>query len=76
MALFTPRYPTSDTPGATSTPAPRESRADRKHRQGRERRAAAFQSDFKNAERASKERSAGFWASYERRNGKGSVEWS
>lgn len=28
------------------------------------------------AERASKERDAAFWEDYERRNGKGSVDWS
>jgi hypothetical protein len=33
MGLFSPKYPTSDTPGATGTPAARESRADRKQRE-------------------------------------------
>jgi hypothetical protein len=76
MGLFTPKYPKSDTPGATSAPAKRESRADRKHREQRERIDTAMQEGWKNAERASKERSARFWDDYERRNGKGSVDYS
>ena len=76
MGLFTPRYPKSDTPSATATPAKRESRADRKHREYRERLDASTKQAFQDAERASKERSAGFWSNYERRNGKGSVDWS
>ena len=31
---------------------------------------------WKNARRASKERDAAFWEDYERRNGKGSVDYS
>lgn len=76
MGLFTPRYPKSDTADATGTPAPRESRADRRHRQACEVREANLARDFQDAERASKERDARFWDSYERRNGKGSVDWS
>ncbi|MFE2563077.1 hypothetical protein [Streptomyces mirabilis] len=76
MGLFSPKYPKSDTPGVASAPAKRESRADRKHREQREVRNANLDNLRKGAERASKERSAGFWDSYERRNGKGSVDWS
>ena len=76
MGLFTPKYPTSDTANASGTPTPRESRAARKSREQHERIDAAFKQDRQNAERASKERSAGFWEDYERRNGKGSVDWT
>ncbi len=76
MGLFTPKYPKSDTPGAVSAPAKRESRADRKHREYRERLDADLKGRFKAAERASKERCARFWEDYEQRNGPGSVDWS
>lgn len=76
MGCLTPKYPKSDTPGATGTPAPRESRADRKQREQRGRIDAAMQDGWKNARRASKEREAAFWDDYERRNGKGSVDYS
>ncbi|WP_114034981.1 hypothetical protein [Streptomyces sp. SDr-06] len=73
MGLFTPKYPKSDTPGAD--PQRRESRADRKHRESRERVDAAMKQSWQDAERASKERGARFWADYERDNGPGSVDW-
>lgn len=76
MGLFTPKYPKSGTPGASSAPAPRESRGARREREQHERIDAAMKQGWKNAERASKERSARFWEDYERRNGKGSVDWS
>lgn len=75
MVLFTPKYPKPDTPGAASAPPKRESRADRKHREYRERLDADLADRFKAAERASKERAAAFWEDYERRNGPGSVNW-
>lgn len=75
MGFFTPKYPLSDTPGAASAPAARESRADRKHRERREGLDADLKARFKAADRASKERDAAFWDDYERRNGKGSVKW-
>lgn len=73
MGLFTPK---SGTPRATSAPAPRESRASRKHREYRERLDADLKDRFKAAERAGEERSAQFWDDYERRNGNGSVDYS
>lgn len=76
MGLFTPRYPKSDTSDATGTPARKESRTDRKHRQSREQLDTDLKNRFKAAERASTERSARFWDSYERRNGTGSVDYS
>lgn len=76
MGLFTPKYPKSDTPGATGTPAPRESRAARKDRERHQRIRAVMDQGRKDAIRASKERSAAFWRDYERRNGPGSVDWS
>lgn len=69
MGLFSPRYPTSDTPGATATPATRESRGDRKLREQQEWLDADLKDRFRAAEEASKERSARFWDDYERRNG-------
>jgi hypothetical protein len=76
VGLFTPKYPKSDTPGATATPAPRESRADRRGREARKVRSTNLDNAFKAAERDSKARSSRFWDSYEKRNGKGSVDWS
>ncbi|MFE3326865.1 hypothetical protein [Streptomyces sp. NPDC059176] len=76
MGLFTPKYPTSDTPGASDTPAPRESRSARKQRERHERLDTDLKDRFKAAERASKERRVAFWDDYERRNGKGIVDWS
>ncbi|MFD5566626.1 hypothetical protein [Streptomyces cadmiisoli] len=76
MGLFSPKYPKSDTAGATGTPAPRESRADRRHRETREARDRDLADRFKAAERAGKERSARFWSDYEQRNGAGSVDWA
>lgn len=76
MGWLTPKYPKSDTPGATSAPTPNESRADRKQREYRDRLDTDLNNRFKAAERASKERSAAFWNDYERRNGKGSVDYS
>jgi len=62
MGLFSPKYPRSDTPGASSTPPKRESRADRKAREQHERIDAAMKEGWQNARRASSERSARFWA--------------
>lgn len=76
MGWLTPKYPKSDTANATETPARKESRADRKHREYRERLDTDLKDRFKAAERAGKERSARFWDDYEQRNGKGSVDWS
>ncbi|MFF0426975.1 hypothetical protein ACFYUJ_21490 [Streptomyces sp. NPDC004520] len=79
MGLFSPKYPKSDTPGATGVPAKKESRQERAAREGREagdRYMAETARMLQDAERASKERSARFWEDYERRNGKGSVDWS
>ena len=76
MGLFTPKYPKSDTPGASSGPAPRESRADRKQREYTEFQDKRLADDFKRLHREGKERSARFWSDYERRNGKGSVRHS
>ncbi len=70
MGLFSPKYPKSDTPGATGTPAKKESRGDRKVREFRERLDADMEESFKNARRAGKERSARFWDDQERKNGK------
>ena len=76
MGWFSPKYPQSDTPGATGTPAKKESRADRKVREFKERLDTDMEESFKNARRVSKERSARFWDDQERKNGKGSVDWS
>lgn len=81
MGLFTPKYPTSDTPGvdATGNRARRETRSDRRDRQTRldsNRRKAAQDRAVQGAVRASKARSTAFWEDYERRNGPGSVDWS
>lgn len=76
MGWLTPKYPKSDTAGATGTPAPRESRAARKDRERHERIRTNLDEGWKNARRASSERDAAFWSDYERRNGKGSVNWS
>ena len=73
MGLFGPKYPKSDTAGATGTPAPRESRAARREREQHEQIRAAMDERWKDARRASKERDAAFWEDYERRNGPGSV---
>jgi hypothetical protein len=62
MGLFTPKYPKG------AEPPKRESRADRKHREYRERIDTAIAEDFKTAQRVSKERDAAFWADYERRS--------
>lgn len=76
MGWLTPKYPISDTAGATGTPARRESRAARRQREQREQIDADLKRRFQDAERASKERSAAFWEAYERRNGAGSVDYS
>lgn len=76
MGLFTPKHPKSDTPGAASTPARRESRGDRRAREERERIDTAMAQGWKAARRASTERGAAFWEDYEQRNGPGSVDWT
>lgn len=76
MGFLTPNYPKSDTPGATGTPAPRESRGARRQREQHERIDAAMKQGWQNARRASSERDAAFWEDYERRNGEGSVDYS
>lgn len=76
MGWLTPKYPKSDTPDATGTPAKRESRAARKDREFHEFHEKRIADDFKRLHRESKERSAHFWDDYERRNGKGSVDYS
>ncbi|MEV8523158.1 hypothetical protein AB0451_03220 [Streptomyces sp. NPDC052000] len=75
MGLFTPKYPKSDTPGGDPQPQRRESRADRKQREYRERVDTQLADDFKRAERDSKARGAHFWERYEKDNGPGSVDW-
>lgn len=75
MGLFSPKYPKSDTAGATGTPQPRESRAARREREQHERARAAMDQGWKDARRASEERGAAFWEDYERRNGPGSVDY-
>lgn len=74
MGLFTPKYPKSDTPGATNTPAKRESRAARKDREFHEFHEKRRADNFKRLHRESKERTAQFWEDYERVNGPGSVD--
>lgn len=69
MGLFTPKYPKSETPGATGTPAKRESRAARKDREFLEFHEKRIADGFKRLHRESKERTAAFWDDYERRNG-------
>lgn len=76
MGWLTPKYPKSDTPGASAAPAKRESRADRRHREKHEAIRTVMDQSRQNAVRASKERDAAFWEDYERRNGPGSVDWS
>lgn len=76
MGLFTPKRATPDTPGATSGPPPRESRAARRERQQHEARRTAMDESWRNARRASSERDAQFWEAYERRHGTGSVDYS
>ncbi|WP_199546616.1 hypothetical protein [Streptomyces sp. N35] len=64
---------------SASSGARRETRSERRGGEARTasaRRSASEARMFQDAERASKERSAGFWDDYERRNGAGSVDWT
>jgi len=66
MGFLSPKYPKGAEP---SKPAKRESRGARKDREFLERYDAATRRAWKDAHRASKERSARFWDDYDRRNG-------
>lgn len=76
MGWLTPKYPISDTTGATGTPPARESRGARRQREQVEAARTAMDDAWKDARRASTERDAGFWEDYERRHGPGSVDHS
>jgi hypothetical protein len=56
MGLFTPKYPKSDTPGASAAPPKRESRADRREREYLEFQRQRLADDFARSEAEMAER--------------------